>query len=303
MELETSERDARAEAADTLAALAWQLEAGANEVISPTPQDRRLEAQASPTAPAKSAPAATAPSATATPATATASPPKSASAKRTPAAAPPSAPTPDLSGLKDLESLWDAIKAFDGCGLKAGARNTVIWRGNASARLAIVGEAPGADEDARGEPFVGRSGRLLDEMLRWAGLDSERVFITNSVFWRPPNNRKPTPEETAACLPFCIRQFELLKPACVLVLGSSAVEALLPQAASEGGITRIRGRWTTLTLSPGHAPIPALPSFHPSYGLRQPAQKSFIWRDILAAVEKWESLTDLRADARPRPRA
>ena len=111
-----------------------------------------------------------------------------------------------------LEALWQTIAAFEGCNLRAGANNTVIWRGNATARLAIVGEAPGADEDAQGKPFVGRAGKLLDGLLHWAGFDESQVFITNVVFWRPPKNRAPEPAEVSVCLPFVWKQLALLKP-------------------------------------------------------------------------------------------
>ncbi len=209
-----------------------------------------------------------------------------------------------------LEALWQTIAAFEGCNLRAGANNTVIWRGNATARLAIVGEAPGADEDAQGKPFVGRAGKLLDGLLHWAGFDESQVFITNVVFWRPPKNRAPEPAEVSVCLPFVWKQLALLKPEIVLLLGNTPMKALLPRLGTSG-ITRARGQWTNFAsedtgdfakepkTTQAALQMPVYGSFHPAYLLRSPQQTRFAWADLLAVAEKYETLTGEKLQTRP----
>jgi DNA polymerase len=183
----------------------------------------------------------------------------------------------------DLPALAAAIAAFDGCPLKTqGARQAVVSRGPADAPLMIIGEAPGADEDARGQPFVGRAGLLLDRMLKAAGL-LDRAFVTNTVFWRPPGNRTPTPQEQATCAPFLERAIELVQPKILLLVGGASAKSLLRR---EEGILSLRGRWFEWTSSDGARELPALPTLHPAFLLRQPAAKKKAWTDMLMLSER-----------------
>ena len=168
------------------------------------------------------------------------------------------------------------LEAFEGCGLKATATQLVFADGNPEARLMLVGEAPGRDEDLEGRPFVGLSGQLLDRMLAAIGLDRTSVYIANVVPWRPPGNRTPSPQETQVCLPFIQRQIELCDPEVLVCLGGPSAETLLGQK----GITKIRGRWFDYGMGP--RTIRAMPTFHPAFLLRSPLQKRFAWRDFLA---------------------
>ena len=187
------------------------------------------------------------------------------------------------SAAQDLAALEAAIEAFDGCPLKtAGARRSVFSRGASDAPIMIVGEAPGADEDAAGQPFVGRAGKLLDRMLGAARL-SEHVFITNTVFWRPPGNRNPTAAEQLACLPFVERAIALVKPQILVFVGGVAAKSMLRR---EEGILALRGRWFEWTSSNGEMSIPALPTLHPAFLLRQPAAKKKAWEDLLTLAER-----------------
>lgn len=185
----------------------------------------------------------------------------------------------DLAGASaSLDDLRAAIAGFDRCDLKRGARNTVFADGNPNAPLMIVGEAPGRDEDREGRPFVGRAGQLLDAMFapigRARGADDPdaAVYITNVLPWRPPQNRDPEPGEIAMLLPFLKRHIELVKPACLVLMGNTACQALLGQR----GITRLRGNWHDV------GGIPAMPTFHPAYLLRNPQAKREAWADLLA---------------------
>ncbi len=183
---------------------------------------------------------------------------------------------------QSLAELKTLVSNFQGCSLKLTAKSTVFGDGNPNASLMIVGEAPGADEDRMGLPFVGRSGRLLEKMLSAIGLKREDVYITNVLPWRPPGNRTPTDAEVSICLPFLKRQIELIKPRLLLLLGGSAANALLDNSDS---ISRLRGRFleyqTSLTTS-----VPALASFHPAYLLRNSAQKAKAWSDFLRILKK-----------------
>jgi DNA polymerase len=181
-----------------------------------------------------------------------------------------------------LEALALAIAAFEGCALKAGASRSVFSRGRADAPVMVIGEAPGAEEDARGEPFVGRAGQLLDRMLSAAGLEG-RVFITNTVFWRPPGNRTPTPAEQAVCAPFLERAIALVRPRVLLLAGGAAAKAMLKRTE---GILSLRGRWIEWRSEDGRLEIPALPTLHPSFLLRQPAAKRKSWEDMLILAER-----------------
>jgi DNA polymerase len=180
----------------------------------------------------------------------------------------------------DLAALKDALARFDGVSLSRTATNLVFADGNPAAKVMLVGEAPGADEDRLGKPFVGVSGQLLDRMMAAIGFDRTSFYITNVCFWRPPGNRKPTDIELAAQKPFVERHIELVAPEVLVLVGAAAAQGLL---GTTEGITRLRGRWFQYPLS-GRT-IPALPIFHPAYLLRQPAQKRETWRDLLKLRE------------------
>jgi uracil-DNA glycosylase family 4 len=193
-----------------------------------------------------------------------------------------------------LAALEAAIAGFDGCTLKRTATNTVIADGNPAAPIMIIGEAPGADEDRIGRPFVGRAGQLLDRMLAAIGLDREGVLITNVIYWRPPGNRTPTTDEIAACVPFVLRHVALVRPKVLVLAGGTAARALLPPGP---GITRLRGRWFDLAVPGLDQPVPTLPMFHPSFLLRAPERKREAWRDLLALRARLDEL--LRAEPAP----
>jgi uracil-DNA glycosylase len=193
-----------------------------------------------------------------------------------------------------LAALEAAIAGFDGCALKRTATNTVIADGNPAAPVMIIGEAPGADEDRIGRPFVGRAGQLLDRMLAAIGLDREGVLITNVIYWRPPGNRTPTTDEIAACVPFVLRHVALVRPKVLVLAGGTAARALLPPGP---GITRLRGRWFDLAVPGLDQPVPTLPMFHPSFLLRAPERKREAWRDLLALRARLDEL--LRAEPAP----
>jgi len=182
-----------------------------------------------------------------------------------------------------LAELRDMLARFDACPLHRTATNLVFSDGNPAARIMLVGEAPGRDEDLQGKPFVGVSGQLLDRMLAAIGLSRQSedplssVFISNCIFWRPPGNRKPTEAESLMCLPFIERAIELVDPAFLVCLGSTSAARLLQ---STQGIMRLRGKWTDY-VSPGGKTYRTLPTLHPAYLLRQPEHKRLAWRDLL----------------------
>ncbi|MDB5453508.1 MAG: uracil-DNA glycosylase, partial [Caulobacteraceae bacterium] len=183
----------------------------------------------------------------------------------------------------DLAQLEAAIAAFDGCGLKfEGARRAVFARGDPAAPVLVIGEGPGADEDAQGAPFVGRAGKLLDKMLAAAGL-TDRVFITNTVYWRPPGNRTPTPAEQAVCRPFVDRAIELVQPRFLLLVGAASAKSILGR---EEGILSLRGRWFEWSAPDSARVLPALPTLHPAFLLRQPAAKKKAWSDLMTLAER-----------------
>ena len=190
---------------------------------------------------------------------------------------------------QSIDELRAALLAFEGCALKATATNLCMFDGNPAAKVMIIGEAPGAEEDRQGRPFVGAAGQLLDRMLAPIGLDRQSVYITNLLFWRPPGNRNPTAAEVAACLPFLERQVELVDPSHVLLLGASSVRTLL---ARQEGILKLRGRWAHYQHAGLARPIPAMPTLHPAYLLRQPAQKRLAWRDFLAFARAFRAGED-----------
>jgi len=267
------------------AALRWQLEAGADEAIGDTPIDRY----------AVSAKAAAA----------------KAALKERPAAPPPAAPSPPppppqrtprplasadaeaesareiAAACTTLGALKAAVEAFDGCALKETATNTVFADGDPTSDVMFIGEAPGAEEDRQGLPFVGVSGQLLDRMIAHIGLTRGGTgrggaYISNMLFWRPPGNRNPTPAEIAACLPFVYRHIELAGPKVLVFVGGTSAKTMLETTT---GIMRLRGRWHDFTL-PNGITLPAMPTFHPAYLLRSPAGKREAWRDLLAIQAK-----------------
>jgi DNA polymerase len=176
-----------------------------------------------------------------------------------------------------LEALRVLMQEFDGCALRSTATRLVFADGNPQAKVMLVGEAPGREEDIEGLPFVGRSGKLLDLMLASIGLDRSRVYIANVIPWRPPGNRTPTPQETQICLPFIRRQIELVNPDVLVTLGNPSTQTLL---ATREGIMRTRGRW--FDYDTGTRTIRALATLHPAYLLRQPTYKRLAWQDLRA---------------------
>jgi DNA polymerase len=247
-------------------ALRWWIEAGVDIALDETPHDRFGESAAPPAPKAVgSAPAMVAAAARTSPAALVAPPDEAARSAGEAARA-----------AQTLDELRAALEAFQGCSLKATATQLVFADGAPEASIMLVGEAPGADEDRNGRPFVGRAGKLLDRMLASIGLDRTKVYIANVVPWRPPGNRTPTLQETTICLPFMMRQIALVNPSWLVCLGASATQTLL---GTKEGITRARGVWREYANEDGRA-IPALPMFHPAYLLRQPSAKRWAWADL-----------------------
>jgi DNA polymerase len=264
-----------------LALLRWYVEMGADEAIAEAPQNRLADAAGPRPQPEPAA-----------------SPPPPPPIPRAVAAAPPQAFAESpaegaqsarllAAGAATVEELAARIAAFDGCSLKSTATNTVFADGNPAAPVMIIGEAPGAEEDRTGRPFVGRAGQLLDRMLAAIGLDRSGVLITNVIYWRPPGNRTPTAAEIASCLPFVLRHIALVRPEILVLAGATAAGALLPQAQ---GITRLRGRWFDLAVPGLDRPVPTLPMFHPSFLLRAPERKREAWQDLLALRARLDEL-------------
>ena len=186
-----------------------------------------------------------------------------------------------------VEELEAAVRAFEGCALKRTAKNTVFADGVVGSPVMIVGEAPGADEDRLGKPFVGVSGQLMDRMFDAIGMSRERdLYITNILFWRPPGNRTPTLAEQAICMAFTRRHIELARPKVLVLAGGTAAKSVLETTE---GIMRLRGKWTNLSLDDGSA-VPTLPTFHPAYLLRTPASKRQSWSDLLSLDKKLREL-------------
>jgi uracil-DNA glycosylase family 4 len=185
-----------------------------------------------------------------------------------------------------LDELRQQMAEFDGCNLKFTAKNLVFADGNPEADVMLVGEAPGRDEDLEGLPFVGRSGQLLDRILAAIGLDRQSVYIANVIPWRPPGNRTPTPHETEICRPFIERQVELANPKVLVTLGGPSAKTLL---STTEGVMRLRGNWKAHVTASG-VTIPAMPTLHPAYLLRNPAHKKFAWRDFLEVKAKLRTL-------------
>jgi len=181
-----------------------------------------------------------------------------------------------------LDELRELMIHFDGCNLKNTAASTVFGDGNPKTKVMLIGEAPGADEDRIGKPFVGRCGHLLDKMLAAIGLSRNECYITNVLPWRPPGNRTPTDEEIAVCLPFLKRQIELIGPDILLLLGGIALKSVLD---CNDSISRTRGKWLQYSLSQ-YKELQVLATYHPSYLLRSSNQKAKVWTDFLRLKKK-----------------
>ena len=261
-----------------LALLRWYVEMGVDEAIGPEPVNRLAPR------PLSKLPEPSVASRPPVVRGGTAAPPRALAESNAEAAQSARRLAADAKTVAALAAL---VAGFEGCTLKQTATNTVFADGNPAAPLMIIGEAPGADEDRIGRPFVGRAGQLLDRMLAAIGLDRQSVLITNVVYWRPPGNRTPTTAEIASCLPFVLRHVALVRPKILVLCGATAAGALLPNGQ---GITRLRGRWFSLEI-PGLAePVPTLPMFHPSFLLRTPERKGEAWRDLLALRARLEEL-------------
>lgn len=274
--------------AELIAALRWQVEAGADEAIADAPIDRLAapaEPAIEPRAAAQVAPATRAvrermerPAYSPPPATPTGGKGEEASAHALAARA------------NTLQELRETLARFEGCALKRTATNLVFADGNPAARVMFIGEAPGADEDRQGLPFVGVSGQLLDRMLRAIGLDRRtNAYISNVLFWRPPGNRSPSPAEIGACLPFVERHIELVDPAVLVLVGGIAAKTMLGR---QEGIMRLRGRWFSYETPRMARPIPVIATYHPAYLLRSPGQKREAWRDMLEIQAKIQELAE-----------
>jgi DNA polymerase len=247
--------------------LAWYTEVGVDMALGEAPADRRAEegqAAVEPQPPPEPAPLRE-----------RSHPPPAMAAA--PAGETEQAARGAAAAARTMDELREALARFEGCNLRHTATNLVFADGNPESRVMLVGEAPGRDEDIQGLPFVGRSGQLLDRMLNAIGLDRASVYIANVVPWRPPGNRTPTPQETAACRPFIERQIALCDPDFLICLGNAAARELLQTG---DGILRIRGRW--MPFETGRRTIRAMAMLHPAYLLRQPLHKRLAWRDLLA---------------------
>ena len=255
---------------DALATLAWLIEAGADEATAETPVNRLV---AKPPAPVAPMPATPRPAVAMT----------SASA---PGGDPIGDATAAAAAATSLDELKAALEAFEGSSLKRGATNTVFADGTPAGGVLFIGEAPGRDEDRIGKPFVGRAGQLLDKMLASIDLDRSRnCYITNVINWRPPDNRDPSPEEAAVCLPFLRRHIELVNPGLIVLLGAVAARHVM---GITEGIMKTRGRWLEYRVGPNMVPV--MPTLHPAYLLRQPAHKKLAWRDLQALAARIEQL-------------
>ena len=214
----------------------------------------------------------------------TAKPPIARPRTPSPSAPAAAAPTPaSLEAAATLTDLETLVAQFEGCALKRTAKSLCFSRGNPEARVMLIGEAPGRDEDLQGKPFVGRAGQLLDRMLAAIGQSEETVYITNTIYWRPPGNRTPTPQEIGACAPFLARQIELVDPDMLVLLGGAAAKHILGVAE---GIMRLRGKWKIYKA--GARDIPTLATLHPAYLLRNPEAKRYVWRDLMAIKTRLE---------------
>ncbi len=253
-----------------IALLKWYCDMGVDEVISDSPADWFAHS-ANPPAPARQKPLQT-------------------------QATPPARPSADTAVMdarerartaKSLDELYETLVGFDGCGLKKTAKNLCFADGTPEGPLMFIGEAPGRDEDIQGKPFVGRAGQLLDRMLASIGFDREHhAYITNIVYWRPPGNRTPTPQESQLCRPFLERQIELVDPDVIVLLGGAAAKQMLNTTT---GIMRLRGKWKSYA---GVAQeYRTMATLHPAYLLRNPVAKRLAWRDLIAIKQALKNKT------------
>jgi len=258
---------------DSLAALRWLVEAGADEAVGEVAPDRMARRAVPAAAPPRPKPR-----------------PAQQSAAKLTSNDDVLASARDLArAAQDLAQLRAALESFEGCPLRQDATNLVFADGNPKASVMILGEGPGAEEDRQGLPFVGASGQLLDRMLACIGLDRTCVYISNVLFWRPPGNRTPTGHELAACLPFVERHIALVDPKYLFLIGGTPAKTLLGRSE---GILRQRGKWAHYQHPGMPRPIPALPSLHPAYLLRQPGQKRLAWQDLMLLQEAIRSAKD-----------
>lgn len=270
--------------------LAWQEAMGIDEVLLDDMADDRPVTMAALTTPSSvPAPVATPDHAMAQPqaAGAEAGPAEMALPAVTTAETPvPSAPTmtasAELAGIDTLVALRAALEAFEGCALKHTASNMIFADGNPAARVMVIGEVPGRDEDRVGLPLVGGAGQLFDRMLASIGLSRADAYVTTLIPWRPPGNRTPTDEEMGLLLPWLHRHIQLANPEFLVLLGGAPAKALLPQP---GGILKLRGRWQDLDLGDG-VTRQAMATLHPAYLVRSPAQKRLAYADLLALAQK-----------------
>lgn len=256
--------------------LRWYLEAGVDETIGEEPLDRYALSQTkAAAAPQPMRPVQAAPQQPAQPVAFQAPAQARASASQVAAA------------CKSLHELKEAMEQFDGGLLKKSSQNTVFADGNPDAKIMFIGEAPGADEDRLGLPFVGPGGKLLDKMLASIGLDRSSAYLSNLVPWRPPGRRKPELAEIELCLPFVQRHIELVDPAILVFLGEAPASALL---ARQERINRLRGRWWDYHSHGLARPLAALASFNPDYLLGTPSHKREAWQDFLALSKRLQTL-------------
>ena len=278
-----------ARSSELAALLAWYRDMGVDHAVGESPVDWTSRGDRVPghgfapvSAKVAAPPAAVAPSRPASGSTMQPlrpAPPPAAAPRQFPATAPDAAVMSARSQAREARTLADleaTLAGFDGCSLKATAKSLCFYRGAANARLMLIGEAPGRDEDQQGKPFVGRAGQLLDKMLAAIALTEENVHITNIVYWRPPGNRTPTPQEAQVCRPFLERQVELVAPDVVVLLGGAAAKHIFDVPE---GIMRVRGKFRDVTI--GSRTVRALATLHPAYLLRTPAAKRLAWRDLL----------------------
>ncbi|NDF11735.1 MAG: uracil-DNA glycosylase [Proteobacteria bacterium] len=270
--------------------LKFQLEMGADESIGHTPVNRLLAAKkpvGSETVieESRTATKAPTPSATAEP-TMPATKKSSTPALSSNVSAAIAKAKELASAAKTLEELRAAVQSFDGLAIKKTATNTVFSDGNRHAPVMFIGEAPGANEDAEGIPFCGISGKLLDTMLGTIGITrAENAYITNTIFWRPPGNRRPTPEELMICRPFVEKHIALLNPKMLVLVGGTATAALLDDSVS---VSRLRGKFHSYKTPFAENPYPVGVLFHPSYLLRSPLQKRLAWHDLQILRDRLE---------------
>ena len=275
--------------------LTWYADAGVDIALDHAPIDRFKQSRQAAVTAKKPAniPSRTAP--TSQPAPAARSPRANASPPQTERAIPDAGVMERAARLAaeatSLAELKAAVEGFDGCNLKFTARSTVFADGNPDARIMLIGEAPGRDEDEQGLPFVGRSGQLLDKMLSAIGLNRNSVYITNVLPWRPPGNRTPTDVETDICLPFIERHIELIAPDLLVLVGGSSAKTML---RTKTGIMSLRGKWQKVII--GDQELPAMPCLHPAYLLRAPNHKALAWRDLLAIKGRLEALAERPED-------